>query len=95
VASNGAEPAAERHLADPLARAVQPSRVASVLDAHAVKELLCHASGEADARPGIVVSVATAGDLLQSHPHLHVIATDGCEAPTARGTRRRNGTPSG
>jgi hypothetical protein len=33
--------------------------------AEAVKELVRHASGEGDARPGIVVSVATAGDLLQ------------------------------
>jgi hypothetical protein len=49
--------------------------------AEAVKELLRHASGEADARPGIVVSVATAGDLLQWHPHLHVIATEGCRSP--------------
>lgn len=45
--------------------------------AEAVKELVCHASGEGDARPGIVVSVATAGDLLQWHPHLHLITTDG------------------
>jgi hypothetical protein len=44
--------------------------------AEAVKELVCDASGEADARPGIVVSVATAGDLLQWHPHLHLITTD-------------------
>ena len=29
------------------------------------------------ARPGIVVSVATSGDLLQWHVHLHVLATDG------------------
>ena len=31
----------------------------------------------ADTRPGIVVSVATSGDLLQWHVHLHVLATDG------------------
>ena len=31
----------------------------------------------ADKRPGIVVSIATAGDLLQWHVHLHVLATDG------------------
>ena len=31
----------------------------------------------ADVRPGIVVSVATSGDLLQWHVHLHVLATDG------------------
>lgn len=30
-----------------------------------------------DVRPGIVVSIATAGDLVQWHPHLHILATDG------------------
>jgi hypothetical protein len=45
--------------------------------AEAVKELVRQTSGEGDARPGIVVSVATAGDLLQWHPHLHLITTDG------------------
>jgi len=45
--------------------------------AEAVKELIRHASGDGDVRPGIVVSVATAGDLLQWHPHLHLITTDG------------------
>jgi hypothetical protein len=47
--------------------------------AEAVKELIRHASG--DARPGLVVSIATAGDLLQWHPHLHLITTDGGRAP--------------
>jgi hypothetical protein len=32
-----------------------------------------------DARPGTVVSIATAEDLLQWHPHLHVLTTDGVE----------------
>jgi hypothetical protein len=49
--------------------------------AEAVKELLRHASDEGDARPGIVVSIATAGDLLQWHPHLHLITTDGGRTP--------------
>jgi Putative transposase len=31
----------------------------------------------AEARPGIVVSIATAGDLLQWHPHGHLLLTDG------------------
>jgi hypothetical protein len=48
--------------------------------AEAVKELVAHAGGEGEARPGIVVSVATAGDLLQWHPHLHLITTDGGRA---------------
>jgi hypothetical protein len=43
--------------------------------AEAVQELVRLAGGR-EARPGIVVSVATAGDLLQWHPHLHPITTD-------------------
>jgi hypothetical protein len=43
-------------------------------------EALCEhmrrAIGEG-ARPGIVVSIATSGDLLQWHVHLHTLATDG------------------
>ena len=35
-----------------------------------------NALGE-DVPPGIVVSFAPAGDLLQSHPNLHILATDG------------------
>jgi hypothetical protein len=31
----------------------------------------------ANARPGIVVSVATSGDLVQWHPHGHLLVTDG------------------
>jgi hypothetical protein len=31
----------------------------------------------ADTRPGIVVSVASSGDLLQWHVHLHILMTDG------------------
>jgi hypothetical protein len=34
----------------------------------------------ADARPGIVVSIATSGDLLQWHPHGHLLVTDGAFA---------------
>ena len=30
-----------------------------------------------DCRPGIVVSIATAGDLVQWHPHAHLLTTDG------------------
>ena len=50
--------------------------------AEAVSELVRSGLG-ADARPGIVVSIATAGDLLQWHPHLHLLTTD-C-GPNARG----------
>lgn len=31
----------------------------------------------ADTRPGIVVSVATSGDLLQWHPHADLLVSDG------------------
>ena len=44
--------------------------------AEALSEYMRRGVG-ADARPGIVVSIATAGDLLQWHVHLHVLATDG------------------
>ena len=30
-----------------------------------------------EARPGLVVSIATAGDLVQWHPHVHLLTTDG------------------
>jgi hypothetical protein len=30
-----------------------------------------------EALRGIVVSIATAGDLLQRHPHRHLLVTDG------------------
>ncbi len=49
--------------------------------AEAVKELVRLASDEGDARPGIVVSVATAGDLLPWHPHRHLITTDAGRTP--------------
>ena len=43
--------------------------------AEAVQDLVRLALGR-EARPGIVVSVATSGDLLQWHLHLHLITTD-------------------
>jgi len=51
--------------------------------AEATSELVRRGVG-ADARPGIVVSIATAGDLVQWHPHLHLLTTDG--ARTADGS---------
>lgn len=39
-------------------------------------ELVLRSPG-AGARPGIVVSIATAGDLAQWHPHAHLLLTDG------------------
>ncbi len=39
-------------------------------------ELVRRSLGE-DTRPGLVVSIATAGDLVQWHPHVHLLTTDG------------------
>jgi hypothetical protein len=44
--------------------------------AEATSELVRRGVG-GDARPGLVVSIATAGDLVQWHPHLHLLTTDG------------------
>jgi hypothetical protein len=44
--------------------------------AEAVSELVRRGLGD-EARPGVVVSIATAGDLVQWHPHLHLLTTDG------------------
>jgi hypothetical protein len=53
--------------------------------AEAVQELVRLACGS-EARAGIVVSVATAGDLLQWHPHLHLLATDAARPRVAPGS---------
>jgi hypothetical protein len=44
--------------------------------AEALTEAIREGVGK-DVRPGIVVSIATAGDLVQWHPHGHVLRTDG------------------
>jgi hypothetical protein len=44
--------------------------------AEAIAEYMKRQVG-AEARPGIVVSIASAGDLLQWHPHGHLLLTDG------------------
>jgi Putative transposase/Transposase zinc-binding domain len=44
--------------------------------AEALIEAIREGVGEV-VRPGIVVSIATAGDLVQWHPHGHVLTTDG------------------
>jgi Transposase zinc-binding domain len=44
--------------------------------AEAVAEYVRRRLGQ-DGRPGIVVAVATAGDLVQWHPHAHLLLTDG------------------
>jgi hypothetical protein len=47
--------------------------------AEAATELVRRGLGH-DARPGLVLSIATAGDLVQWHPHLHLLTTDGGRA---------------
>ena len=37
----------------------------------------------AQVRPGIVVSIATSGDMLQWHPHGHLLVTDGAFSANA------------
>ena len=51
--------------------------------AEATSELVRREAGQ-DARPGLVISLATAGDLLKWHPHLHLLTTDGGFAPDGR-----------
>jgi Transposase zinc-binding domain/Putative transposase len=51
--------------------------------AEATSEFVCRGVG-GDARPGVVVSIATAGDLVQWHPHVHLLTTDG--GKTANGS---------
>ena len=63
--------------------------------AEATVELVRRASAGPDVRPGLVVSVATAGDLLQWHPHLHLLTTDGGFTPGRHASSPcRNGTPT-
>ena len=54
--------------------------------AEAVSELVRRSLGD-DASPGVVVSIATAGDLVQWHPHLHLLTSDG--GKTADGSWQR------
>jgi hypothetical protein len=51
--------------------------------AEATAELVRRAA-QSDVRPGLVVSLATAGELLQWHPHLHLLTTDGGFTPDGR-----------
>jgi hypothetical protein len=44
--------------------------------AEATTELVRKGLGD-EARPGVVVSIATAGDLVQWHPHVHLLTTEG------------------
>jgi hypothetical protein len=51
----------------------------SLAGAEAVTEAIREAVGE-DVSPRLVVSIATAGDLVQFHPRLHILGTDGAFA---------------
>jgi len=62
----------------------------SQCSAEALSEYLRREVG-VDTQPGIVVSVASAGDLLQWHPHGHILVTDGAFS-MASFIRSRRGT---
>ncbi len=78
------EPVPHRHVVLTMPRLLRPlfrRRRELLLDlsqcgAEALSEYMRREVG-ADARPGIVVSIATSGDLLQWNVHLHVLGTDG------------------
>jgi hypothetical protein len=78
------EPVPHRHLVLTMPRLLRPlfrRRRELLLDlsqcgASALNEYMRREVG-ADTRPGIVVSVASSGDLLQWHVHLHILMTDG------------------
>ena len=78
------EPVPHRHVVLTMPRLLRPlfrRRRELLLDlsqcgAEALSEYMRRELGPG-IRPGIVVSVASAGDLLQWHIHLHVLATDG------------------
>ena len=78
------EPVPHRHVVLTMPRLLRPlfrRRRELLLDlsqcgAQALAEYMRREVG-GDTRPGIVVSVATSGDLLQWHVHLHVLVTDG------------------
>jgi hypothetical protein len=76
-----------------LLRAIFRKRRELLLDlsqcaAEAVAEFMKRHVG-ADTRPGIVVSIATSGELLQWHPHGHLLLADG--AFSDDGTFHRSG----
>ena len=78
------EPVSHRHLVltmPRLLRGIFRKRRELLLDlsqcsAEAIAEYMRTQLG-AELRPGIVVSIATSGDMLQWHPHGHLLVTDG------------------
>ena len=82
------EPVPHRHLVLTMPRLLRPTfrkRRELLLDlsqcaAEALAEHVRRKLG-ANVRTGIIVSIATAGDLLEWHPHGHLLATDGGFSP--------------
>jgi len=78
------DPVPHRHVVLTMPRLLRPlfrRRRELLLDlsqcgAEALSEYMRRQLG-AGSRPGIVVSIATAGDMLQWHVHLHILTTDG------------------
>ncbi len=50
--------------------------------ADALKTLFHAACKDLMAVPGIIIAIQTYGDLVNSHPHLHALVTDGTFGPT-------------
>jgi hypothetical protein len=84
------EPVPHRHLVLTMPRLLRPlfrRRRELLLDlsqcgAEALSEYMRRELA-ADVQPGIVVSIATSGDLLQWHVHLHILVTDGASSDDA------------
>ena len=93
------EPVAHRHVVLTMPRLLRPGfrRGRELLldlgqcGAESVAEYLRRELGE-EARPGIVVSIATAGDLVQLQPHLHLVSTDGVSPETGPSAAWGSGT---
>jgi hypothetical protein len=82
------QPVPHRHVVVTIPRLLRPSfrrrrellRELAQCAADALGAYLQRCLGQ-DLRPGVVVSIATAGDLLQWHPHLHILTSDGGFCP--------------
>ena len=46
-----------------------------------LKEFFCKTLNTKEGVPGVVISIQTFGDLVNFHPHLHCLVTDGCFMP--------------
>ena len=50
--------------------------------AEALKTLFRTAGTDPEAAPGIIIAIQIYGDLVNFHPHLHALVTDGVFTPT-------------